>query len=62
MKLENGMKVLLRGRYEDFTDHLDELEVTVVDCEVDAQGYIQIKDMEGTVWYVQAIDVTPIES
>lgn len=61
MKLENGMKVLLRGRYEDFTDHLDESEVTVVACEVDAQGYIQIEDMEGTVWYVQAIDVTPIE-
>ena len=62
MQLKNGMKVLLRGRYEDFTDHLDESEVTILDCTVDDQGYIQIEDMEGTMWYVQAIDVTPLES
>ena len=61
MTLENGMRVLLRGRYEDFTEHLSECIVTIVDCEVDSQGYIQIADAEGTWWYVQAIDVFPAE-
>ena len=62
MKLRNGMKVLLRGRYEDFTDHLDGLEVTILDCKIDAQGYLHIEDTEGVGWYVQAIDVKPIEN
>lgn len=62
MDLKNGMKVLIRGRYEDFTDHLDGTEATVLDSTVDKQGYIQIEDTEGAMWYVQAIDVKPIEN
>ena len=62
MDLKNGMKVLIRGRYEDFTDHLDGMEATVLDSTVDKQGYILIEDTEGVGWYVQAIDVRPIEN
>ena len=40
MDLKNGMKVLIHGRYEDFTDHLDRAEATVLDSAVDKQGYI----------------------
>lgn len=61
MSFKNGTRVLIRGRYEDFTDHLEGEEVTVLDGTVDSQGYIQIEDAEGAMWYVQAIDVTPIE-
>lgn len=61
MDLKNGMKVRVRGRYEDFTDHLDGMEATVLDSTVDRHGYIQIEDAEGAMWYVQAIDVKPIE-
>lgn len=61
MQLETGMKVLIRGRHSDFTDHLDGCVVHVVNGAVDAQGYIEIEDEEGYCWYVQAIDVTTIE-
>lgn len=62
MDFKNGTRVLLRGRYEDFTEHLDETEATVLDGTIDKQGYIQIEDSEGVMWYVQAIDVKPIEN
>lgn len=62
MELENGMRVLIRGRYSDFTDHLDGQVVTVVNSTIDNQGYIKVQDDEGGCWYVQAIDVFPHES
>ena len=62
MDLKSGMKVLIHGRYEDFTDHLDGTEATVLDSTVNKQGYIQIEDAAGAMWYVQAIDVEPIEN
>lgn len=61
MSLATGTKVLIRGRYEDFTDHLEGEEGTVLDGVVDVNGFITIVDAEGYKWYVQAIDVTPIE-
>lgn len=62
MDLKNGMKVLIHGRYEDFTDHLDGAEATVLNSTVDKQGFIQIEDTKGDRWYVQVIDVEPIEN
>ena len=61
MLIVNGTKVILRGRYSDFTDHLNGQVVTVVDNIVDALGYVVVEDSEGTTWYVQAIDVCPYE-
>ena len=62
MQIENGARVVVRGRYSDFTDHLNGQVVTVVNCIRDSLGYIEIKDSLGTVYYVQAIDVFPYES
>lgn len=61
MELKNGMRVVVRGRYEDFTDHLDGAVVTVRSCIPDKHGYIEVYDSEDCTWYVQAEDVTPYE-
>lgn len=60
MHLEKGTKVVITGRYEDFTDHLDGTTATVADVDTDTEGYIRVIDKKGTPWYVQAIDVKPI--
>lgn len=61
MELVNGMRVIVSGRYEDFTDHLDGCVVTVVHCSKDDQGFILVEDDAGTTWYVQAEHVRPVD-
>lgn len=61
MELQNGMRVVVHGRYEDFTDHMDGVIVTIRNCIPDKDGYIEVDDSEGWTWYVQAKDVTPCE-
>ena len=60
MEFEVGMVVTVVGRCEDFTDHLDGCTVTVIDGNVDEQGYIQVQDEDGFPWYVQATDVRSV--
>ena len=55
MNFEVGMKVLVHGRYEDFTDHLDGTVCTVC-ATVTSEGYIAVVDAEDSVWYVQVED------
>ena len=61
MELQNGMHVVIHGRYEDFTDHLDGAIGTIGNCVPNKNGYIEVDDSEGWTWYVQAEDVTPYE-
>ena len=61
MELIIGKRFLLRGRYSDFTDHLDGQVVTLVTDETDLQGYVEVADSKGCTWYVQAIDLYPYE-
>lgn len=55
MNFEVGMKVVVHGRDEDFTDHLDGTVCTVCETE-NSEGYIKVTDPEGYVWYVQVAD------
>ena len=57
MCFEVGMLVIVKGRYEDFTDHLEGCTVTVINGEPDKDGYISVEDDSGALWYVQATDV-----
>lgn len=61
MKLENGMRVVVHGRCEDCTDHLDGTTVTIRNCTLDDPIYIEVYDAEGCTWFVRAEDVTPCE-
>ena len=61
MKLKKGMRVVVHGRYEDLTDPLDGVIVTIRNCIPDKDGYIEVDDSDGWTWYVQAKDVTPCE-
>ena len=60
MDFEVGMVVTVKGRYEDFTDHLDGCKVTVVDGVPDEQGWIEVRDEEGSPWFVRATDVRSV--
>ena len=60
MSFEVGMLVVVKGRYEDFTDHLEGCTVTVVNGEPDKDGYISVEDDSGDLWYVRATDVRTV--
>ena len=60
MDFEVGMVVTVKGRYEDFTDHLDGCKVTVVNGVPDEQGWITVCDDKGEIWYVRATDVRSV--
>lgn len=60
MDFEVGMVVVVRGSAEDFTDHLDGQSVTVVDGEPDYNGYIKVRDSNGTTWYIHSTNVRSV--